>query len=56
MPEDYSGWLWFLIDVILVGVLAVAMAYGIWKRRRASHDPASERAREEATRQGYRDG
>jgi uncharacterized membrane protein YidH (DUF202 family) len=56
MVEDYSGWLWFLIDVVLVAVLGLAMVYGIWKWRRAKHDPESERARDQATKQVYREG
>ena len=56
MLQDYSGWWWFFIDVALVAVLGFAIAYGIWKWRHARHDPPAERARDEATRQVYRDG
>jgi hypothetical protein len=31
--QDYSGSMWFLVDVVAVAVLALAMAYGIWKWR-----------------------
>jgi hypothetical protein len=54
MP-DQGGWLWAVIDVGFVIVLAAVMLYGglMWRRRR--RDPALERARDEATRQAYRD-
>jgi hypothetical protein len=42
--------------VILVAALGLAIAYGVWGRRNARRDPESERAREEATRQVYREG
>jgi hypothetical protein len=53
MPQ-LSGWLWFLIDVVLVAALAAAMIYGIvrWRRRRRS--PVIDHARDEATQRVYR--
>jgi len=35
MSGDAGGWMWLLIDVALVAVLAAALAYGImvWRRR-----------------------
>jgi hypothetical protein len=55
MEQDFSGWLWFLVDVVLVAALGLAMLYGIAKWRRARHDPGSEHARDRATKQVYRD-
>jgi hypothetical protein len=50
---DTGGWLWFVIDVLLVGALGVGIAYGImmWRRRRT--DPQTERIRDAATRRAY---
>jgi hypothetical protein len=53
--EDAGGWLWFLIDVILVAALGLAMVYGITAWRRRPKDPTIERVRDDATRRGYRD-
>jgi hypothetical protein len=54
MGGDAGGWLWLLIDVGFVAILAAAMIYGItmWHRRR--RDPITERRRDEATRELYR--
>jgi hypothetical protein len=54
MNGDAGGWLWLLIDVGFVAILAAALIYGIsmWHTRRRS--PALERRREEATRELYR--
>jgi hypothetical protein len=34
--HDQGGWLWLLIDVVMVGALGAAIAYGSlqWSRRR----------------------
>jgi hypothetical protein len=53
--DDAGGWLWFFVDVILVGALGVAMGYGIAAWRRRPKDPALEKVRDDATRRGYRD-
>jgi len=45
-----GGWLFIIIDVIAVVVLAAAMLYGNALARRAPRDPATRRAQEEATR------
>jgi hypothetical protein len=50
---DIGGWLWVVIDVIAVAVLAGALIYGgsMWARRR--RDPAIRQAQERATRELY---
>jgi hypothetical protein len=48
-----GGWLFIIIDVIAVVVLAAAMLYGNALARRAPRDPATRRAQEEATRKLY---
>jgi MYXO-CTERM domain-containing protein len=51
--DEASGWMWFVIDVIAVGLLGLALAYGIWAWRRRRKSPTIERARDEATRRAY---
>ena len=48
MESDASGWLWLVIDVAMVAVLAIALIYGtmLWRQRRSrALQQASERAR-----------
>jgi len=51
--KDFSGWLWLLIDVALVGGLGLGLAYGVaaWQRRRK--DPKTEQIRDAATHRAY---
>jgi hypothetical protein len=51
--DDTGGWLWFIIDVILVAALGIGIAYGIiaWRRRRK--DPTIEGVRDAATHRAY---
>jgi uncharacterized iron-regulated membrane protein len=51
--DDTGGWLWLVIDVILVAALAIGIAYGIlaWRRRRK--DPTMENVRDAATHRAY---
>ena len=53
MASDAGGWLWFLIDVILVVIFAGALFYGMsmWRKRRSG---AVEAVRDEATKDLYR--
>jgi len=46
MDSDASGWLWFVIDVLMVAVLAVALIYAtvLWRRRRGRLEQIGERA------------
>jgi hypothetical protein len=50
--SDTGGWLWLLVDVILVGLLAAGLIYGTiaWRSRRRSAQT------EQATRDLYRRG
>jgi hypothetical protein len=49
MSTDEGGWLWLVIDVALVLVLAAALAYGLMVWRKKRRDPAIQRAAREAT-------
>lgn len=53
MSTDEAGWLWVVIDVLGVLVLAGALIYGLstWRKKRT--DPATERAAREATHAMY---
>ena len=53
--EDAGGWLWLVIDVILVAALGIGIAYGImaWRRRRTG--PGTEAMRDAATHRAYED-
>jgi hypothetical protein len=53
--DDAGGWLWFLIDVVAVALLGAAIAYGTVAWRKRPKDPATERARDDATRRAYED-
>jgi membrane protein implicated in regulation of membrane protease activity len=48
MGSDAGGWLWFVIDVLMVAVLAVALIYAtvLWRRRRGRLEQIGERATE----------
>jgi hypothetical protein len=52
MDSDASGWLWLVIDVLMVAVLGVVLVYGtmFWRRRRSR---ALEQVSERATTQLY---
>ena len=50
---DAGGWMWFVIDVILVGALGIGIAYGIMAWRRRPRDPDLENARDAGTRRAY---
>jgi hypothetical protein len=54
MNSDAGGWLWLVIDVGFVVILAVALVYGIYMWRTRSRNQTVERIRDEATREGYR--
>ena len=54
MDSDAGGWLWLVIDVGFVVILAVALAYGVYMWRTRSRNQIVERIRDEATREGYR--
>jgi hypothetical protein len=50
--SDSGGWLWLLIDVVLVALLAAGLIYGtvMWRHRRRNG------RRDEATKELYRRG
>jgi flagellar basal body-associated protein FliL len=52
MDSDASGWLWLMIDVAMVALLAIALIYGtmLWRQRRSR---ALQQASERATAQLY---
>lgn len=54
MTGEPGGWMWLVIDIVAVAILAAALAYGIaaWRRRRQT---ASDLAREQATERLYRE-
>jgi hypothetical protein len=51
--NDAGGWLWLVMDVVFVVILAAALIYGtvMWRNRR--RDPATERRRDQATDELY---
>lgn len=55
MSGEAGGWMWLLMDVVLVAVLAAAMAYGIlvWRRRGSG---AVSRVRDQAIERLYQRG
>ena len=54
MNSDAGGWLWLLIDVGFVVILAIALVYGNYMWRTRSRNQTVERIRDEATRETYR--
>ena len=54
--HDYGGWMWLLIDVVFLAVLAAGLIYGIGMWRKRYRDPATEEVRDEATKELYRKG
>jgi hypothetical protein len=55
MP-DYGGWMWLVIDVMLVAVLAGGLIYGIVMWRSRHRDRATKEVRDEATERLYHQG
>jgi uncharacterized iron-regulated membrane protein len=54
MDTDAGGWLWLMIDVILVAALAFGLIWGTLMWRKRSRNPTLEAAREQATRRLYK--
>jgi hypothetical protein len=54
--SDAGGWLWLIIDILGVAVLAGALIYGtmMWRHRRK--DWPMKHAQEQVTREHYRRG
>jgi len=51
--DSGGAWMFVIIDVVAVLILAAAMLYGNYLTRRAPKDPHLKRASEEATRKLY---
>jgi hypothetical protein len=51
MNSDAGFWLWLLIDVGFVVILAITLVYGIYMWRTRSRKQTRERVRDEATRE-----
>ena len=52
MNSDAGGWLFLIIDVAFVALLAAALVYGvnIWRKQRSA---AADQVRDNATRELY---
>ncbi len=53
MGSEASGWLWLIIDVILVAALAGGLIYGTMMWRSRSKNRAVQQVRDEATKDLY---
>jgi hypothetical protein len=53
LNDIQSSSIWLMIDVVLVAILGIALAYGIMQWRKRSRNPAVTRASENATRRMY---
>lgn len=51
--DDQGGWLWGVIDIAFVAVLAAALAYGIVAWRGRHKDRTVEQVRDRATLRNY---
>jgi hypothetical protein len=51
--HDYGGWMWLIIDVVMVAILGGALAYGMTMWRRRYRDPATKQVRDDATNRLY---
>jgi flagellar biosynthesis/type III secretory pathway M-ring protein FliF/YscJ len=54
--DDFSGWLWLVVDVLFVAILAGGMIYGTIQWRHRNRSQQMKRASEEAVRRNYREG
>lgn len=50
MDGDAGGWMWRLIDVVFLAVLAAALIYGIVQWRNRSKSRRAQQRRDDATR------
>ena len=53
MSGETSGWLWLLVDVAFVALLAGALIYGLMMWHNRPRGTAREHARDEATKELY---
>jgi flagellar basal body-associated protein FliL len=49
MSGEAGGWMWLLLNVGLVALLAAALAYGMWSWRAKRRSPAIDRLRDRKT-------
>ena len=54
--HDYGGWMWLVIDVVMVAALAAALLYGIGMWRKRHRDRTTQEVRDEATERLYHKG
>jgi hypothetical protein len=54
--HDYGGWMWLVIDVVMVAALAAALFYGIGMWRKRYRDRTTQEVRDEATERLYHKG
>jgi hypothetical protein len=54
--QDYGGWMWLVIDVVMVAALAAALFYGIGMWRKRHRDRTTQEVRDEATERLYHKG
>lgn len=54
MTGDSSGWLWAVIDVVMVAILGGALIYGTRQWRRFRPSPRLRAERDRATREHFR--
>ncbi len=53
MGEEASGWLWFIVNVVLVVALAAGLIYGTMRWRNRSRNRAVQQVRDETTKDLY---
>ena len=53
MTGEKSGWLWLMVDVAFVALLAAALIYGLMMWHNRPRGPNTQRVRDEATRELY---
>jgi hypothetical protein len=54
MGSGASGWLWFVLNVIMPIVLLVALVYGVVQWRNRPRSPGLDRLRDQKVRENYR--
>jgi hypothetical protein len=54
--SDFGGWMWLVIDVFFLAVLAAGLIYGLGMWRRRYRDSATQEVRDDATERLYHKG
>jgi hypothetical protein len=52
--HDYGGWMWLIMNVVLVALLAGGLIYGMGMWRKRHRNRATEEVRDRATERLYR--